>query len=125
MNNIGTIINTHNKKILNNNPSTKPGCNYIEKYQCPLPNKCSIPNVVYKATITSTLSDYKPKTYIGISEPKFKLRYANYKKAFNHERFLDDAELSKEFWKIKEISGNPQVSFEVLKRCPPTRLICV
>ena len=121
MNNINTIINANNQKIKNKQPAILKECNCIKRNECPLQNKCLTSNIVYKATISSNYPNYKNKTYIGISETKFKLRYANHKKSFNHTKYKNDSELSVEYWKLKEINANPNKTFSILKRCPPTK----
>ena len=45
----------------------------------------------------------------------------NHKKSFNHEKHRTDTELSKEYWRLKELKAQPQVQFSILKRCPPTK----
>ena len=82
----------------------------------PLDNKCLTDNIIYKAKIQSSLTNYSPKTYIGASETKFKQRYANHKKSFNHERYKNETELSVEFWKLKNLNANPTVKFEIYKK---------
>ena len=48
MNNVDSIISSHNKKLLN--PITnEPGCNCRIKENCPLNNRCLITNIVYEA----------------------------------------------------------------------------
>ena len=121
MNNINTIINANNQKIKNKQPAILQECNCIKRNECPLQNKCLTSNIVYKATISSNYPNYKNKTYIGISETKFKLRYANHKKSFNHTKYKNDSELSVEYWKLKEMNANPNITFSILKRCPPTK----
>ena len=56
---------------------------------------------MYQAIVTSNNPELKEKTYYGISETAFKLRYANHTKSFNTERYKNDTELSKEVWKIR------------------------
>ena len=46
--------------------------------------------------------NYGIKTYKGITEPKFELRYGNHKKAFNHYQYRTNTELSKELWNVKD-----------------------
>ena len=52
---------------------------------------------------------YHEKIYYGTSEGTFRQRYENHKKSFNHEKHRKDIELSKEYWKLKEIKAQPQV----------------
>ena len=88
---------------------------------CPLSNHCQITNIIYKAKITSNLRNYHQKVYYGTSEGTFKQRYGNHKKSFNHEKHRTDTELSKEYWRLKNLKANPQVQFHILKRCRPTK----
>ena len=58
------------------------------------------------------------KKYYGTSESRFKQRYGNHKKSFNHEKHRADTELSKEYWRLKERKVKSQkVQFYILKRC--------
>ena len=84
MPNIKSAINSHNRKILHspvNNQSRT--CNCINKTDCPLQEKCLSENTLYQADISS--ENFQTKIYYGISETKFKTRYSNHKKSFNHE----------------------------------------
>ena len=94
-------------------------CNCINKSKCPLNNKCLSNNVLYKANITSESENYRNKIYYGISETKFKSRYANHQKSFKNRNYKIDTELSNEIWKLKEQSKNAGISSEVLGTCQP------
>ena len=102
MPNVKSIINKHNKTVLdpptNNSERT---CNCINKEKCPLLEKCLTNNIMYKATLTSNQDNYQPKIYYGITETRFKQRYANHIKSFRHEKHQSDTELSNELWSIK------------------------
>lgn len=119
MPNMKSVINSHNKNIINssNEPSSK--CNCVDKSKCPLNNECLTKNIVYKATVTTDLANYNEKSYIGICEGPFKLRYANHKKSISNKKYLNETELSKEIWKIKAKNGNPVIKFSILKKCAP------
>ena len=79
MPNMKSRINIHNKKVTKAKPSAQARtCNYINKSKCPLNNKCLSNNVVCKANITSASENYRNKIYNGISDTKFKSRYANH-----------------------------------------------
>ena len=100
MSNIKSAINSHNRKILQspvNNQSRT--CNCINKTACPLQEKCLSGITLYQADISS--ENFQTKIYYGISETKFKTRYSNHKKSFNHEKHKSDTQLSNELWKIK------------------------
>ena len=79
-------------------------CNCINKPICLLCNQCQITNIIYRT-----------------SEGTFKQRYGNHKKSFSHEKHRADAELSKEYWRLKEIKAKLQVQFYILKRCWPKK----
>ena len=121
MTNIKSIINMHNKEVITEKKTEAAKCNCISKPDCPLSNHCQITNIIYKAKITSNLRNYHEKLYYGTSEGTFKQRYGNHKKSFNHEKHRTDTELSKEYWRLKNLKANPQVQFHILKRCRPTK----
>ena len=100
MQNIKSIINAHNRKIIyeTNVLNQQEKCNCINKPECPLNNECQTTNIVYKAKSTSNLENYKEKVYIG-SEEKFKLRF-NHKKSLMHHKHQKETELSNELWKL-------------------------
>ena len=56
---------------------------------------------MYKSTLTSNQGPYQHKTYHGITETKFKQRYANYVKSFRNETYQSDTELLNELWSTK------------------------
>ena len=101
MPNVKSIINKHRKTVLdpptNNSELT---CNYINKEKCPLQAKCLTNNIMHKATLTSNQDNYQHKIYYGITETKFKQRYANHIKSFRHEKHQSNTELSNKLWSI-------------------------
>ena len=117
--NIRSIINSHNRKILGENTSLELGqCNCIDKSSCPLDGHCLTRNVLYEAEISTDRSNYGPKYYKGITEPEFKLRYGNHKKAFNNRKYINDSELSKEIWKLKANGLNYNVKWRITNQYP-------
>ena len=73
MPNVKSIINKHNKTVLdpptNNSERT---WNFINKEKCPLQENCLTNNIVYKATLTSTQGNYQHKIYYAITKTRFK-----------------------------------------------------
>ena len=112
MTNIKSIINIHNKEVITGKKTQAVKCNCINR----LSNQCQITNIIYKAKTTSNLRNYHEKIYFGTSKGTFKQRYGNHKKSFNHEKHRTDTELSKEYWRLKELKAQPQVQFYILKR---------
>ena len=119
MPNIQAGINSHNKKILEEKEPLATGeCNCRDPNECPLPEKCTTPNILYEATISSNLAGYVDKAYKGISKPIFKTRFGNHKKSFNDVKYKTDSSLSKEVWKIKELGGRYNISWRALGQYP-------
>ena len=96
------ITNIHNKKIINPpKDNIARTCNrIIRKHQCLLNEKFLTYNVLRKASIIPNEKKSKIKTYRGVSQTAFKLRYVNHKKTFNIIKCKTDAELSNEYWSI-------------------------
>ena len=85
MPNIKSAINSHNRKILHPpHNSQSRTCNYIKKTECPLQENYLSESTLYQADISS--ENFQTKIYYGISETKFKTRFSNHKKTFNHEK---------------------------------------
>ena len=87
MQNIKSVINNHNMKVLNNTAETEESCNCRNKNNCPLDGKCLTPNIIYEAQIMSNQLNYKQKVYIGTAETDFKHRFNNHTKSFNLENY--------------------------------------
>ena len=119
MQNIKSIINNHNTKVLNNATETEQSCNCRNKSKCPLEGKCLTPNIIYEAQITSNQLNYKQKNYIGTVETDFKHRFNNHTKSFNLEHYENDTELSKEYWTIKRNHFTPKVTWRIIWKCAP------
>ena len=96
MNNIETIIKTHNSSIINKeNNKTPDTCNCRKKEECPLPGKCTIQNVIYEAKVTTENDE---KRYIGLTATPFKTRYSSHKSSFNNRDKSNQTELSEHIW---------------------------
>ena len=74
-------------------------------------------DTLYQADIRS--EKYKKKIYYGISETKFKTRYLNHKKSFNHDKPKNDMQLSNELWKIKAPKEEPVLVWKILGQYQP------
>ena len=77
-----------------------------EDTECPFNGICLDKDVLYEAELTSSLRNYGKKHYKGICATEWKARYGNHKKAFRHEKYMKETELSKEVWRIKKKGGN-------------------
>ena len=112
--NMGSIISSHNKHILNSN-STEYGCNCNDRHKCPLENKCLTPRIVYRADVTNNKTD-EHKYYYGISDTPFKDRYENHKTSFRHSSHLTASGLSKYYWKLIDNGTVPINKFSIVTR---------
>ena len=108
MENIKSVINNHNIKVLNNTTEIEESCNCRNKNNCPVDRKCLTPNIIYEAQIILNQLNYKQRIYIGIAETNFKQRFSNHTKSFNLEHHENDTELSKEYWSIKRNHFTPK-----------------
>ena len=76
--NIGSIINKHNRKLLNPNKNEEKTdeCNCRGGLEnCPVQGKCREKDVLYNADIKIDGED--EKLYIGVTASEFKLRHSN------------------------------------------------
>ena len=74
--NMGGEISRHNKKLLSEEeeaPAPTCNCRAANKHRCPLPNSCTVSNVVYGATVTNEV-DSSVETYTGLTANPIKLR---------------------------------------------------
>ena len=119
MDNMQSIINKHNKMILNkqqDRPAAR--CNCRVKKDCPLPNQCTITNVVYEAKLESS---NKKQTYIGLTSNMFKTRYSQHKLSLTNRTYKNSTALSREKWKLEDSKPRipHKVSWRILKRSSP------
>ena len=54
------------------------------------------------------------RSYYGVCEIAFKLKYTNHKKMFNNIKYQTDTELSNEYWNIISANKTSNVSWEIL-----------
>ena len=97
--NVGKMIKQHNFKVLskaNDNINHKYNCR--SKPNCPLNGECLTQCLVYKATSTISSNSF---VYYGTSEGEFKSRSSNYTKSFRHRECMNETELSKHMWNLK------------------------
>ena len=112
--NMGSIISSHNKHILNSN-STEYGYNWNKRDEDPLEHKCLTPKSVYRADVTNNKSD-EHKYYYGISDIPFKEHYENHETSFRHRSYLHASDLYKYYWKLIDDGAAPTIKFSIAKR---------
>ena len=102
MNNIKTIISSHNKAEISkptHNDEENKNCNCRKPNTCPMDGSCNTQNIVYQAEVTTPTTR---ETYIGLCDTTFKLRYRNHICSFRNERYRKATELSKHVWNLKD-----------------------
>ena len=142
--NMKKIISSHNAKILRKSEITPPEktCNCRQKDSCPVEGKCLTDNIIYQATVTTTTPitltpipttplsptqtqthtdppQQEKHTYIGLTSTKFKDRFANHKKSFNHRRYGKETTLSQKIWKLKDEGQDFEIKWKILERAQP------
>ena len=91
-------------------------CQRSRKAECPLPDKCAVTNLVYKASITR-LDNNQVKTYTGCTV-NFKQRYGQYLSSWKH-RDANHTTLCNEVWKLKDAGIPYQVAWDIVARAAP------
>ena len=116
--NMKSIINTHNKNVLNANiQPNKRRCNCPRETTCLLKGDCLSENTLYAATISSNLPNYNYKEYAGISTPPWKLRLGNHKMSFRKRKYAK-CEIAKEVWRIKDQGGDFNIEWRIIGHAP-------
>ena len=118
MQNMNSIVNAHNKKIMaeENREKTKT-CSCPRNTICPLNGNCLSENTLYAGTISSNLPNYQDKEYAGMTAPPWKLRFGNHKLSFNNRKY-EKCEIAKEVWKIKDQGGDFNVEWRIIGHDP-------
>ena len=89
-NNMHSILNNHNKRLLdelnrNSGGPDEVSCNYRRKGVCPLGGRCNTKNVVYQACISHMEHNNDgERVYIGISAGNWKQGLYNYRHSFSY-----------------------------------------
>ena len=82
MDNLKTIISSHNKKVSNSTVKPTRMCNCRNKNNCPLEGHCLTDEIVYKAEvkIENVVPEQPTKVYFGVADTEFKARYNDHTK---------------------------------------------
>ena len=115
--NVGNIIKQRNSKVLSKtNDNNNRKCNCRSKPNSPLNGECLTQCLVYKATSTTSSNSI---VYYGTSEGEFKTRYNNHTKSFRHREFMNETELSKHVWNLKDHELDNNLSWEIHNKTSP------
>ena len=117
--NIKAHIAKHNSKLLKerdeNGNSEKCICR--DPAKCPLPQKCSIDNVVYQATVKA--QGCEDKKYVGLTARPFKTRYGEHKGDCENISRRHYTRLAGHVWDLKEGGKDPDITWNVVCRATP------
>ena len=115
--NLKKEISRHNSKMLSvekNDPP--PRCNCQDPSKCPLPTKCTVKNIVYRATVTSTGAVEK---YVGLTANTFKDRYGGHKQDFGNQAGRTKTTLAGHMWRLRDNQEDPDINWEVVCHAAP------
>ena len=116
--NFASIINSHNKKIINNNipKPSPPTCNCRFKTSCPLNGDGLQSSLVYicKADTPDIIGNHPH--YIGLTENTFKDRFFKYKNSSKYESKRNATELSNFVWENKHANTETNLVRNVLDK---------
>ena len=112
--NVGNIIKQHNSKVLSKtNDNSNHKCNCRSKPNYPMNGECLSQCLGYKATSTTSSNSF---VYYGTSEREFKTRYNNHTKSLRHRECMNETELSKHVWNLKDHGLDNNLSWEICKK---------
>lgn len=116
--NMSNIIKAHNNKLASKEEHDEPRCNCRNQEDCPLPGKCTVRNIIYEATVTTTTTN-ESKRYFGLTSTMFKTRYTSHRASFTDARKKNSTELSKHVWNLKEKGTPHTITWKILKHAQP------
>ena len=115
--NLKSEISKHNFKILNQDKNDPPPrCNCQDPTTCPLPGKCTVKNLVYRATVTNNNATEK---YVGLTANTFKERFGGHKQDFKNSDKRTSSTLAGHIWMLKDRQMNYTIDWEVVCRASP------
>ena len=99
--NMKAYIDKHNMAILGSKIESKDVCNChkTKKNECPLPNRCKIEEVIYRAEVADSSGNIN--YYYGLTENSFKKRWYNHMSNIRNKGEAGTA-LSNYIWKLKD-----------------------
>ena len=120
--NIKQVVAKHNKKMLEavvpKEEERSCSCPRAKRLagDCPLQGKGITKNNVYQATVVETKADgeQRVETYVEVSAPPWKKRYASHKSSFIHPHKKGETKLSANIWDLKERGSTYDITWKVI-----------
>ena len=114
------LITTKNQSILGKeswpSPVTAHAFNCRQPSACPVRGKCLNEGTVYQAIVTREDSNDE-SSCVGLTEGKFKTRYANHNTSFRYEKYRNSTEPSKHVWSLKDADVKFSIKWKISKKC--------
>ena len=95
---------------------TEAPCNCRVAANCPLESRCNVTAVIYEAKVVTSGNLPITKKYIGMTEGKFKARYANHLATFRHPDKKYETKLSKHVWSLQERNVDFKILWSILEK---------
>ena len=118
LSNFDSVINGHNKNILNKQEKLSP-CNCSDKISCPLKGSCHQKNLVYFCKVSTPDLKQNHPHYIGLTEHTFKDRLYKRNNFLKYESKGNSAELSNFIWGKKKEKINVDLDWSILDKVKP------
>ena len=116
--NFKSVINGHNKNILNEQEKSSP-CNCRDKPSCPLKGSCQHKNFVYFCKFSTPDLNQNHPHYIRFAEHTFKDRLYKQSNSFKYKSKRNSAELSNFIWGKKKEKVNVNFDRSILDKAKP------
>ena len=118
MNNMTSIISSHNAKVLAPVPEqASRTCNCRQPQNCLLNGYCLTECVLYKASVS--VPNKPARHYYGLTEGPFKPRFNGHTRSFRSESCRRETELSKYVWDLQDQHLDNKVQWSIAQRATP------
>ena len=74
-------------------------------------------SIIYQANSDCGIAGCKQQCCLSSCETRSKYRFGNHKKSFNHVKYENNTELSKEFQEIKKRNGTSKITWKIIRIC--------
>jgi hypothetical protein len=124
MPNMAQAVSRYNVKVLKESQQhqqhqpqqPQPGCNCSKGHgTCPVQGRCLPPNVVYKATVTETVSG-SSETYTGLTGNTFKNRWNKHNSDMRLQAGRGKTKLSTHTWDLKDANTDYEIEWDFIEQ---------
>ena len=115
MNNMSSILSSHNFHVFNLYKTKTYDCNCRIKESCPLQKQCLTPKIIYRADVENDINN-ESRFYFGLTKTPFKERFGNHTRDLKHKTYYKSTEISKYILDLKEIGIKPIVKWSIVEK---------